>query len=196
MKPRTKELKTIAVAAGIGCISGAIAYFVYTVTAPGREGSGNMVLLWFWYLSAGIVFGGTLCLYLLLVRQIAILRSVVLLPLVILSWYAAGQATVFARQAIGLSDFEGWLEGAISGSVNAFGVAVALALVIPSHRRVSLILTIVVVGAVFGLPFGLPLRMWPYLAYFVFWHTGVMACIGWAVTRSMSNAEPLKAYRL
>ena len=184
MEPRTRNFKSIAVAAAIGAFSGAISFLAYAASI-GTYKSG--LVLWIAILGPGIVYGAILGLYLVLIHRATLLRAVVLVPLVVAAWYASFKSISPGRNLIGHTDVGGWLSGLLAGTIAVVGLVAAMCLLFPFFRRARVVTVTILVGAVAGLMYGLPIEWYAAVPFvLILWQVGVTACIGWAA----ANASP------
>jgi hypothetical protein len=146
------EIRTIAIAAGIGAASGLVSYFVPRATYTLFESTPSVLAVWF-IVSAhwpGIIYGLVLGGYLYWARRATVWRVVAFVPIVVVSWYAALLSYNDAPRWFEYSDLGYWLNGLLAGSVGAVGLVAGLWLLFPFFRRVRAAAVTLGVGASLG----------------------------------------------
>lgn len=194
MTRRTRVIRTVAIAAGIGAASGLISYWVPTEVSFGIKLKPSALVVILTFLGPGIIYGLVLSVYLYWSRRAPVWRAAAFVPFVVISWYTALLWHRAVPYWFGHSDLGFWLKGSFVGLVGIVGMIAGLWLLFPFFRRVRLAAVTLLVGASLGsiLEFDLD---WPLVVYFVLWQAGVTACIGWAVARADEDAAPLKTPR-
>lgn len=194
MEPRTRNFKTIAVAAAIGAFSGAISFLAYAASIGTYKSD---LVLWIAILGPGIVYGTILGLYLVLIRRATLLRAALLVSLVAAAWYASFKSISLGRSLIGHTDVGGWLSGLLAGTIAVVGLVAAMCLLFPFFRRARVVTVTILVGAVAGLMYGLPIE-WHVAVpmIFILWQAGVTACIGWAAANASADQIMPARHRL
>ena len=188
-----RDVLTMAIAGGIGVVSGGLSYYVHIETYRPSIDQRDAVVLWLTFLGPGIIFGVAIGLYLVRMGVTSILRATAFVPLVTAAWYAAYWFAVVAEVKLGLPLAERWQLGIASGLIGASLVALSALLLFPFFRRWNLVVAMIVAGGAAGVLLSaggkesarfLLSTVW----LFTVWQGAVAACFGWAVARARGTS--------
>ena len=168
--------RTIAIAGGVGVVSGVLSYLLPEAFEAAGIDRESAVVVWPLRLWPGIVFGAAIGFYLKYMGATTTWRAAAFVPLVTAAWYAALWFAINGPDKLGFPFEEQWQRGIAAGLLGAGLVALSAVLLYPGLRRRKLVAAMIVAGGVFGalLPLGL-------IILFPLWQGAVAACFGWAV---------------
>lgn len=184
MRATRGTAQTIAIAGGIGAVSGFLAYLVPEALEAAGIDRGGAVLAWLLRLWPGIVFGAAIGLYLKIVDVATIPRAAAFVPLDTAAWYAALWFAINSVDKLGFPFDKLWQLGIASGLIGASLVSLSALLLFPYFRRWDSVLAMIVTGGAVGVVLGIGVKGWELVVLFTLWQGAVAACFGWAVARA------------
>ncbi len=179
--------RTIAIAGGIGAVSGVFSFIVpETLQLAGVDG-GNSVVAWLLRLWPGIVFGVAIGLLLKRAGLTTTVRAAVFVVFDTAAWYAALWFAINGADKLGFPFKTLVPVGVASGLIGAGLVALSALILFPVFRRWKPVAAMIAAGGAAGLLLGFGAEGFALLVLFVVWQGAVAACFGWGVARTRED---------
>lgn len=184
MTPTRGTVQIIAIAGGIGAVSGVLSYIVPEAIEAAGIGGGGAVVTWLWRLWPGIVFGAAIGLFLKRSGVTTMARAAAFVPLDAAAWYVAFWFASEGAKSLGFPFEKLWQLGIASGLIGASLVALSALLLFPFFRRRDPVAAMLAAGGLAGVLLGFGAEGLALVILFVVWQGAVAACFGWAVARA------------